>query len=81
MCLLITIYLTRLWIIKPDVITDFNLTSGLIREAIKGLNLNSTLPNKVFFFFILSVGLGVKFYSLLDSREAGARFLNLQSII
>lgn len=50
MCLLITIYLTRLWIIKPDVITDFNLTSGLISEAIKGLNLNSTLPNKVFFF-------------------------------
>ena len=25
-----------------DVITDFNLTSGLLSKAIKGLNLNNT---------------------------------------
>lgn len=57
-----------------DVISDFNLTSGLISEAIKGLNLNSTLPNKVLAYNASGEILH------FDSREAAARFLNVQSI-
>ena len=57
-----------------DVISDFNLTSGLISEAIKGLNLNSTSPNKVLAYNASGEILH------FDSREAAARFLNVQSI-
>lgn len=61
-----------------DVISDFNLTSGLISEAIKGLNLNSTLPHKVLAYN--ASGEASLTRVALDLREAAARLLNVQSI-
>lgn len=61
-----------------DVISDFNLTSGLISEAIKGLNLNSTLAHKVLAYN--ASGEASLTRVALDLREAAARLLNVQSI-
>ena len=60
------------YLFLSDVINDFNLFNDLICKAKKGLNLNITLAKKV---LIYNVNGEVLHY---ESKEAAARFLNVQ---
>jgi hypothetical protein len=68
-------YKNQLFLTEP--IIDFNLTYDLMLSAKKGLNLNSTDPKKVIAYLVNDKILTAQIFK---SKEAAARFLNVQTI-